>query len=239
MKKIIVGNLKANMNMDKVGDYIYTMNNSINSDNEVVICPSYIYIPFFTNENFNVGSQNVSIYDNGAFTGEVSAEQLKSAKVKYVIVGHSERRKYFHENERVMNIKIRKCLDNELIPIVCIGETKEERIEFKTKQVLRMDLLEILKDLDRDKIKDLIIAYEPIWAIGTGIVPSPKEIDDIALFIKDIVKSAYKINVKVLYGGSINTTNIDKFKLLNDIDGFLVGGASNNPNEFVQIINEI
>lgn len=239
MNKLIVGNLKANMNMDKVGEYLYTLNNSIDTDNKVAICPSNIYIPFFTNEKFEVGSQNVSIYDNGAYTGEVSAEQLKSARVKYVIVGHSERKKYFNENDVIVNKKIRKCVENDLIPIVCIGETKEERLEFKTKQVLRMYLLEILKDLDRDKIKNLIIAYEPIWSIGTGIVPSPKEIDDIALYIKDIVKSAYKIDVKVLYGGSINSTNVDKFKFLENVDGFLIGGASNNPLEFVEIINEI
>lgn len=239
MKKLIVGNLKSNMNMEKVGDYIYTLNNSLDNDNEVVICPSYIYIPFFTSEKFIVGAQNVSIYDSGSYTGEVSAEQLKSARVKYVIIGHSERRKCFHEGAVAINRKIKKCIENDLIPIVCVGETKEEKIEFKTKQVLRMELLEILKDLDKSKIKNIVIAYEPIWSIGTGIVSSPKEIDEIALFIKDIAKSAYKIDVKVLYGGSVNTTNIDKFKDLDAIDGFLIGSSSNSASELSKIANEI
>jgi len=186
-----------------------------------------------------IGAQDLSIYENGAYTGEISAEQLKSVKAKYAIVGHSERRKYFNESDSIINRKIKNCLENGIIPIICIGETKEERIEFKTKQVLRMNLLEILKDIDKDNLKNLIIAYEPIWAIGTGIILSPKEIDDIIVFIKDIVKSAYKFDVKVLYGGSVSSSNINKLKDLDNVDGYLIGGASNNPLEFVEIIKEL
>lgn len=239
MKKIIVGNLKANMNMDRVGDYIYNIKSSLNENGEIIFCPSYIYIPFFTSAGFCVGSQDVSIYENGSYTGEISAEQLKSAGVKYSIVGHSERISHNNETDAIINKKVKQCINNDIIPIICVGETKKEKIEFKTKQVIRMYLLEVLKDLDRDKIKNLIIAYEPIWSIGTGIIPSLKEIDEIALFIKDIVKSAYKLDVKVLYGGSINYSNVSKLRDLENVDGFLIGGASNNTLEFSEIIKEI
>ena len=239
MKKIIVGNLKANMNMDKIGDYIYNVKSSLNANDKIIFCPSYIYIPFFTSAGFCVGAQDVSIYENGSYTGEVSAEQLKSAGVKYSIVGHSERVSYNNETDTIINKKVKQCINNDIIPIICVGETKKDKIEFKTKQVIRMYLLEVLKDLDRDKIKNLIIAYEPIWSVGTGIIPSLKEIDEIALFIKDIVTSAYKFDVKVLYGGSINYNNVSKIKDLENIDGFLIGGAANNPLEFTEIIKEL
>lgn len=239
MSKLLVGNLKSNLNMDKVGAYVYTLSSSLYGNNEVVICPSFIHIPFFSSEKFKVGAQDVSIYDSGAFTGEVSAEQLKSSNVSYVIIGHNERKQYFNETDEIVNKKVKQCLKNNISPIICIGETKEEKLTMQTETVIRRYLLEVLKQIDRDIMKDIVIAYEPIWSIGTGIVPTSREIDEIAVFIKDIVKSAYKIDVRVLYGGSIDSNNIDKFKNIKNIDGFLIGGSSNNVLEFTEIIKEI
>ena len=239
MSKLIVGNLKSNMMMEEVGNYIYKLNASIETDNEVVICPSLVHIPFFINENYKIGAQDVSIYESGAYTGEVSAEQLKSCNVSYVIVGHDERRRFLKENDEIANKKVKQCLENGLAPIICIGETKEEKIMMQTESAIRRHLLDVLMDIDKEIMDNIVVAYEPIWSIGTGIVPTAGEIDEIALFIKDIVKSAYKIDIRVIYGGSIDSHNIDKFIKADNIDGFLMGSSSYNPIEFAKIINKI
>ena len=175
MSKIIIGNLKMNMTLQDIGKYIkYINNSSFNpNQNEVIICPSYIYIPYFVNNlNLKIGAQDVSTKEKGPFTGEVSALQLKSIGVSYAILGHSERRKNFNENDEIVNKKIRQCINNNIKPIICIGESKEERLMFKTEQVLRRNILDLLKDFNKDELNDIIIAYEPIWSIGTGIIPT-------------------------------------------------------------------
>lgn len=242
MSKLIVGNLKMNMTLQDIAQYInYINNTSFNPNlNEVVICPSYIYIPYLNNNpKFKVGSQDVSINDNGSYTGEVSAFQLKSENVKYSILGHSDRRKNFGENENIINKKIRQCINNNIKPIVCIGESKEERLMMKTEQVLRRSILDLLRNFNKEELSDVIIAYEPVWAIGTGITPTVKEIEETAFYIKDLVRSAYKVDIKVLYGGSINFKDIDKFNGINNIDGYLMGGSSIDVSEFSKIIEFI
>lgn len=239
MSKLIVGNLKSNMSMDEIADYILILSSNIYVDKEIVICPSFVHIPFFINEHFKIASQDVSKFEKGSYTGEVSAEQLRELKVKYSIIGHSERKKLFNESIDTINKKIVQCLNNNISPIICVGETKEDKIRLQTEQVIRRYLIEILKDIDRDLMKNIIIAYEPTWSIGTGIISTPSEIDEIASYIKDIVKSAFKIDVKVLYGGSIDSDNIKKFRNLKYVDGFLVGSSSNNPVEFINIIKQI
>ena len=237
MNKLIVGNFKMNMSLQDVAQYISYMDNHNFKSKNIVICPSSIYIPYFNNGKFIVGSQDVSIYKNGAYTGDISASQLKSSNIKYSIVGHSERRKYYNETDLIIHEKIKNCLENNITPIVCIGETKEEKLMHKTEQVLRRSILDLFKGLEKDELSDVIIAYEPIWAIGTGIIPTPLEIEDTVSFIKDIIRSAFKVESKVLYGGSVSIKNIDVLKNLNAIDGFLIGGASNNPEEFSKIID--
>jgi len=237
MSKLIVGNFKMNMSLQDVAEYIsYTENYNL-KDKNIIICPTHIYLPYFNNGNFVLGSQDVSIYKNGAYTGDVSASQLKSCNIKYSIVGHSERRKYYNETDSIIHEKIKNCLENNITPIVCIGESKEERLMHKTEQVLRRSILDLFKGLEKEELSKIIIAYEPIWAIGTGIIPTPLEMDETSSFIKDIIKSAFKVEVRVLYGGSVSIKNIDILKNLNSIDGFLIGGASNNPEEFIKIIN--
>jgi len=231
-----------NMTLQDIAQYIRYIN-SINfnpNKNEVVICPSYIYIPYLNNNpKFKVGSQDVSVNEKGAYTGEVSALQLKSENVKYCILGHSERRKNFGENENIINKKIRQCIDNNIKPIVCIGESKEERLMMKTEQILRRSILDLLRNFNKDELNNIIIAYEPVWAIGTGITPTPNEIEETAYYIKDLVRSAYKVDIKVLYGGSINLKDMHKFIGLSNIDGYLIGGASIDAEEFTKIIELI
>lgn len=242
MSKLIVANLKMNMTLQDIAQYIQYINNiDFNpKQNEVVICPSYIYIPYLNNNiKFKVGSQDVSINDKGSFTGEVSASQLKSEKVKYSLVGHSERRKNFGETENIINKKIRQCVNNNIKPIVCIGESKEERLMMKTEQVLRRSILDLFKDFNKEELSDVIVAYEPVWSIGTGITPTINEIEETAYYIKDLVKSAYKVDIKVLYGGSISLSDIHKFVNINNVDGYLIGGASMDAEEFSKIVEFI
>lgn len=239
MSKLIVGNFKMNMSLQDIAQYISYIN-SINfnpNQNEVIICPSYIYIPYFNNSNkYKVGAQDVSSNEKGAYTGEVSAMQLKTTNVKYAIVGHSDRRKNFDENENLINKKIRQCINNNIKPIICIGETKEEKLMMKTEQVLRRNILDLLRDFNKEELSDIIIAYEPIWAIGSGITPTIQEIDETVLYIKDLVKSGYKIDVKVLYGGSVALKDMDKFVKATNIDGYLIGGSSIDAEEFSKIV---
>ena len=243
MSKLIVGNFKMNMSLQDIAQYMQYINanNNFNmNQNEIVICPSYIYIPYLNNNpKFKVGVQDVSINELGAFTGEVSAMQLKGLNVKYSILGHSERRKYFNETENIINKKIRQCLNNNIKPIVCIGENKEEKLMMKTEQVLRRSILDLLRDFNKEELSNIIIAYEPIWAIGTGVPPTKKEIEDTAYYIKDLIKSAYKVDLKVLYGGSVSLNNIDTFININNIDGYLIGGSSIDAEEFSKIVQFI
>lgn len=237
MKKLIVANLKANLSMSDIGDYIFNINTNLNTNHDVVICPSYIHIPFFTSEKFELGAQDVSIYNNGSYTGEITSEQLKSSNVKYVIVGHSERRELFDEKENIIKLKLKQCFKSDLIPILCVGETKDDKLSNRTSQVIRRTLLETLNGFSKEDLSKLVIAYEPIWSIGTGITPTIKEIEEIISFIKDIIRSAYKVDIKVLYGGSVKEDNINKLKEVGNLDGLLIGGASNNAITFSKIVD--
>lgn len=242
MSKLVVGNFKMNMTLQDIAQYIQYINNiDFNpNQNEIILCPSYIYIPYLNNSSkFKVGAQDVSLNEKGSYTGEVSAMQLKSENVKYSILGHSDRRKYFGENENIINRKIKQCINNNIKPIVCIGESKEERLMMKTEQVLRRGLLDLLRDFNKEELSNIIIVYEPIWAVGTGITPTIKEIEETAYYIKDLVRSAYKVDIKVLYGGSVSLKDVDKFVGLSNIDGYLIGSSSIDAEEFSKIIELI
>ena len=239
MSKIIVANMKMSMTLKEIAYYIKVLNDKLDTDNDIIIAPSFIFLPYFKSDKYLMCAQDVSEYESGPYTGEVSALQLKSINVKYTIVGHSERRSVFHENSAIIHNKIKHCLDNDISPIVCIGEDKKERISMTTEQFLRRDILELLQDFPKEQLENVIIAYEPKWAIGTGITPTPKEIDETIFFIKDIVESAFKVDVKVLYGGSINKENISDFKKLKNVDGFLIGGSSTDIDEFLEIIEQL
>lgn len=233
--KIIVGNIKMNMKFGEIANYLNYFKN-IDSKN-VIICPSYIYIPYFLNYNFEVGSQNVCIEEDGGYTGEVSALQLSSIGVKYTIVGHSERRIKLKETDIDINKKIKSSINANLKVILCIGETLEELNLLKKSVVLKQQIRDALFDIK--DISNIIIAYEPVWSIGTNELPDKDELKKTILYIKQLVFDMYNKNIKVIYGGSINEKNILALNEVDVLDGFLIGSASINPNQFIQIINKV
>ena len=197
---------------------------------QVIICPTFLDIPILVKEvegkfPLVVGAQNISREKEGAFTGEVSAK-LVCSWVKYAIIGHSERRTLFGETDDEVRTKIRLCLENGIKPILCVGETLQEKEQGKTKEILARQISQGLEGLD---LTDLIIAYEPVWAIGTGLVPTLDDIDEIIKFVRNETNSKFKI----VYGGSVNDTNATD--ILNLSDGVLVGGASLDSRKFARI----
>ena len=222
--KIVAANLKMNLNYDEIKKYLEDINEIDNKN--VIFIPTSIYVPYFLNKGYSVGVQNCHYLNKGAYTGETSPSQLKSIGVDYVLIGHSERRTYFNEDNDLLNMKIKEALNNGLKVIYCIGETEEERNHGKTKEVLKTELLEGLKDIN----EEVIIAYEPVWAIGTSVTPTSLEIEEAV----DYIKSIY--DYPTLYGGSTNDKNIEELNSIKNVDGFLIGGASLDTQKLDKII---
>lgn len=223
---IVALNNKCNLNKDEFKSYLEELK-KINTNSTLILCPTFLNIGLV--EGILLGSQNVSKFDDGAYTGEISARELKSYNVKYSIIGHSERRGYQKETNEDIKGKLIKLIENDITPILCIGESKEERQNNTYKEVLKEEL-SILEDID----KDIIIAYEPIWSIGTGIIPTNEEITEVFNLIKSICP-----NDKVLYGGSANNDNIDTLKQIDLIDGYLLGGLSLKPDKVQEFLNKL
>lgn len=221
MSKLIVANLKMNMDYKTTLEYVENVNENI------VICPSYIYIPYFLNK-YKVGAQDCFNQKKGSYTGGISPFHLKEMGVEYVIIGHSERRKF--EDDIFINQKIKVALDSGLKVILCIGENVSEDKFEKLSNQINNDL----KDVSLD---NLILAYEPIWAIGTGVIPTNEKIEETTTFIKKIVKDKFNKEISVLYGGSVNTGNIELLNKIKNVDGYLIGTASLNYNEINKIYN--
>ena len=202
---------------------------------KIIYCPPSTLIRPMTkklmNSKISVGAQNChEIETNGAFTGSINAKMLKSVGAKYIILGHSENR-FTGENNKLINLKIKSALKSGLKVIFCIGETLKEKRKKITKQILKKQIKHgLLKLKNTNKI---IIAYEPVWSIGSGIIPKPRDLYETINFIKKITK-----NSKVLYGGSVNPKNVNELKSINNIDGFLIGGASQDPKKFIDIIKK-
>ena len=227
---IIALNNKSNLNKNEFINYLKELED-INY-NKIILCPTYINIPLFNLENVELGSQNVSKYEVGAHTGEVPASTLKSYGVKYSIVGHSERRE---DGESLIdtNEKIKRLLEQDITPILCVRETKDQRENGTYLDYVLVELKEATKDLSIDQINKIIIAYEPIYSIGTGIIPTNEKIEEVITKIKE------KYQNKVLYGGSVNEENISTINTISTIDGYLLGGISlktNNLKELIKII---
>jgi len=197
---------------------------------QVVICPPFLYLSTILNTKYDIkiGGQNCFWEEKGAFTGEVSAKQLSNLGCRYVVLGHSERRKYFNETDEMINKKITAALNEKLKPILCIGETESERKEGKTFDVLNNQLQKNLKE-----VENLIIAYEPVWAVGTGNSCAPDKAKEVLIFLRKVLKTS-----PILYGGSVNSQNARDYIEVG-FDGLLVGGASLNPLEFLKIIKSI
>ncbi|WP_019133018.1 triose-phosphate isomerase [Peptoniphilus obesi] len=244
-KKIIAGNWKMNLDINESKQLIENIKNSeFDKDKEVIIFPPYVFLQLAEEElkdtDIRLGAQNLCQYDDGAYTGEVSAKMLKALGVDSVLVGHSERRTIFSENDQVINTKVKQGLENGLRVVLCLGESEDIREEAKHEDFVRE---QILKGLDKieAKIGQLIIAYEPIWAIGTGKTCDPKDAEKMCKFIRDQLASLYgqefAEKTRILYGGSVKPENAKELLEKENIDGALVGGASLDSKKFLDIIN--
>lgn len=248
MKKVIVANFKMNQQPSDVKNYFIkfvSLFTGVRAD--VVICPAYLDIPlakFLTNQSpVKIGAQNVSDEEEGAFTGEVSAKMLKAQGVEYVLIGHSDRRIKFKESDKLINKKIKTALKNGLKCIVCVGETLADRNTERTYEVIRKQLDEDLRGLYENELESVIIAYEPIWAIGTGNNASVKDVENAAKVIRRAINENFSEkasrDIQVLYGGSLNEKNYAPLLSCTGIDGGLFGGLSLNVNALLNIANSI
>lgn len=240
-KKLLAGNWKMHGDLASVRKYLSVLrqNQALLNDSlaELCIMPPYAYLGAMqelSHLRVHIGAQNLAAYEKGAYTGEVSASMLKDMHCQYVLVGHSERRQYFHEQGDVLKRKYQLCLDHDMIPVLCIGETLEQREQGQTFDVLRRQLLEVL---DGTSAEALRIAYEPVWAIGTGVSAKKSDVEEAHGFIKQTVweKINPNVSVKVLYGGSVTEHNAAELLNALNVDGGLVGGASLDAARFLEI----
>lgn len=245
-KKVIAGNWKMNMLPDETIKFIDEIAPLVkDTKNEVILCVPYtdLFYALLTaqNTNIKIGAQNMHWEENGAYTGEVSGKMLKVIGVEYVIIGHSERRGYFAETDETVNKKIKAAFANELKPIVCVGETLSQREEGKTEEIITNQTRLALEGLSNEQVKNTIIAYEPIWAIGTGKTATSEDANNsikaIRKEIEDIYGKEVSEEVIIQYGGSVKSTNAKELFETSDIDGGLVGGASLKVDEFSKIVN--
>lgn len=233
--KYVIANLKTSMLVDGVENYITGLEKKLIYPNNVFLAISDLYIDRFCKTNHNILAQNMSHLEGKNLTGMTTVEQLKNIGISGVIIGHSEVRQYLHENNEILFEKIKLALRYNLKVFYCIGETAEQRDMRKTVKVIK-EQLQYLTGLDQELFFDLKIVYEPVWAIGTGIIPTKEEIEEIVQVIKGIIISE---NVEILYGGSVNRNNIMMLNTIEDIAGFLIGSAAYNVDDFVEIANTI
>jgi len=252
MKKIIIGNWKLNLDhleaiqlLQKIN---YSLPEDIEENIEIVLSPSFTSLrslqTVISSDKLKIklSSQNVSQYSSGAYTGEISAAQLKKLDIEYSIVGHSERRTLFNEVDSVINDKVNRLIDSEIVPIFCFGESIDERKSGTYLNFIENQINEGLKGLRKDKVKKLVVAYEPIWAIGTGEVASLENIVEVLDYVKNIINKKPFFNddnIKFIYGGSVSPDNAEDILNSKIVDGALVGGASLDANKFLDIIKAV
>ena len=243
-RNIVAGNWKMNLNHPDSTRLIDEINTSeIHSDTELIVAPPSIYLSSFNKKqhHFSLSAQNIHFEENGAFTGEISAEMLSSLNINYAIVGHSERRSLFHETDEIIFKKVESLLKYKVTPIFCCGELKEEREEGRAFEVVSNQLNNLLTHLNEDQIKKVIIAYEPVWAIGTGLTASPEDAQNMHQHIRGSIADQFSIetaeNISILYGGSCKPENAKDIFSQDDIDGGLIGGASLDCKSFLSNAN--
>ena len=244
-KRIIAGNWKMNMTPSEAVKLVEELKPLVvNDDVDVVYCvPAIDIVPVVEavkGTNVQVGAENFYIEDKGAYTGEISAPMLVDAGVKYVIIGHSERREYFKEDDAFLNKKVKKAIASGLTPILCCGETLEQREMGVTMDWIRLQIKSDLAGVAADDVKNLVIAYEPIWAIGTGKTATSDQAEEVCKGIRELIAEVYDTDtaeaVRIQYGGSMNAGNAKELLAKPNIDGGLIGGASLNA-EFGQVVN--
>lgn len=245
-RKVIAGNWKMNKLPNEAIEFMDSLAKLVkDTNNEVIICAPYTDLFYVLLQaqgtNIKVGAQNMHFEDNGAYTGEVSGEMLKAIGVEYVIIGHSERRQYFNETDESVNKKIKSALNHNLKPIVCVGETLEQKEMGKAEEIITSQVKKALDGLEPKSLENVIIAYEPIWAIGTGKTATKEDANNSIKAIRKEIEKNYGENVAeniiILYGGSVNKDNAKELFNMSDIDGGLVGGASLKLDDFEKIIN--
>ena len=244
-RKVIAGNWKMNMLPNEAMAFIENIEPTIkDTKNEVILCVPYtdLFYSLLTvqDTNIKIGAQNMHWEESGAYTGEVSAKMLKSINVEYVIIGHSERRQYFAETDETVNLKIKTAIKNELKPIVCVGETLEQRESGKAEEIITTQTALALEGIDKNDVSKIILAYEPIWAIGTGKTATSEDANNSIKAIRKKVSELYGGQIAneiiILYGGSVKPENAKELFSTSDIDGGLVGGASLKVEDFSKII---
>ncbi|NMA57151.1 triose-phosphate isomerase [Clostridium cochlearium] len=245
-KAIIAGNWKMHNTIDEAVKLVEELIPKVKEAKcEVVVCPPFICLPkireITEGTNIKVGAQNMYFEEKGAFTGEISPIMLEKLNIDYVIIGHSERRQYFGETDETVNKKIKAAFEHNLIPILCVGETLDEKENDVTEEVVSKQVKLALSGLREDEIEKLVIAYEPIWAIGTGKTATSEEANEVISFIRNTVKNLYgekaAESIRIQYGGSVKPSTIKEQMSMSDIDGALVGGASLKSDDFSAIVN--
>lgn len=247
-KKIVAGNWKMNSTYQEGIDLALAINQLViekaHKDVVVVVAPPFTHIAevnkVVDNDRVFVAGQNCATENSGAFTGEVSAEMLWSAGADFVILGHSERRTYYGETNDLLNVKVKRAIEFNLTPIYCVGEVLAEREANKHFDVIKEQIEKVLFDLSKEDFEKVVIAYEPVWAIGTGKTASPEQAQEIHKFIRDLLTAKFGESAKktsILYGGSCKPSNAQELFANPDVDGGLIGGASLNANDFLAIIN--
>ena len=248
-KNIIAGNWKMNMDyttgIGLFSEIMNMVNDEVTGDQEVIVCPPFVHLSGMaqlakSQANVFVGAQNCHQADKGAFTGEISAEMVQSVGADYVILGHSERRQYFIESNSLLAEKVNSALKNGLKPIFCIGETLDQRNNNSHFDVIKNQLEEALYHLSETEFQQIVLAYEPVWAIGTGLTATPEQAQEVHAFIRKEIEAKFgkssAENVSILYGGSCNPKNASELFGKPDIDGGLIGGASLKSRDFLDII---
>lgn len=245
-KAMIAGNWKMNNTISEGVKLIEDLKDLVkDSSCDVVVCPTFLSLESCVKAakgtNIKIGAQNMHFEKSGAFTGEVSVDMLKELGIEYVIIGHSERRQYFNETDETVNKKVKVALENEIVPILCCGESLEQREGNTTEEVIEKQVTLGLEGIDKEEVKNIVIAYEPIWAIGTGKTATSEQANDTIKFIRTTVAKLYGNDIaeemRILYGGSVKSSTIKEQMAMSDIDGGLVGGASLKASEFAAIVN--
>ena len=239
-KPIIAGNWKMHKTIAEALEFVNEVKDRVNNDKvEAVICAPFTLLKDLKQAtkgtNIKIGAQNMHFEEKGAFTGEISPLMLKELDMDYVVIGHSERRQYFNETDETVNKKVLKALEVGIDPILCVGETLEEREAGNTKDVCKVQVEKALENVSKEDLAKVVIAYEPVWAIGTS-----EDANDVIAYIREVVANLYgelANEVRIQYGGSVKPSNVAEIMNQSDIDGALVGGASLEANDYVELVN--
>ena len=244
-KPIIAGNWKMHKTIAEALEFVNEVKDRVNNDKvEAVICAPFTLLKDLKQAtkgtNIKIGAQNMHFEEKGAFTGEISPLMLKELDMDYVVIGHSERRQYFNETDETVNKKVLKAWEVGIDPILCVGETLEEREAGNTKDVCKVQVEKALENVSKEDLAKVVIAYEPVWAIGTGKTATSEDANDVIAYIREVVANLYgelANEVRIQYGGSVKPSNVAEIMNQSDIDGALVGGASLEANDYVELVN--